>query len=275
MLLATIKVLLFFMIAIYATLVALLYLRQEQILFVSTPLPAERKHAFASYEWALRHGDVTLKGWYVPHRPQDPKPLIIYYGGNAEEVSETFVDRYKLHANGFLFMNYRSYGESTGRPSESALFSDALFVYDKLIEKAGLSPQQIVLMGRSLGTGVATYVARHRVVRSVILVTPYDSLVEVARHNYSWAPVRWLLKNPFNSVGLAPQIQEPMLNIMASGDTLIPVSHAQNLAKAWSGPVTSVTLEGAGHGDINGYDEYWNSINRFLDQTEIQPLRLR
>ena len=250
--------------ALYGAAVTFLYLRQENILFETVPIPEDRKQAFASFAWQVNHAGILLQGWLVSQQPQDSRPFLIYYGGNNSEVSEYFAERDKLSANGFLYMNYRGYGESEGRPSEPALFADALYIFDQLLAQTGLSADQIVLMGRSLGSGVACYVAKHRPVKAVILVTPYDSLVDVAQHNYSWAPVSWLVKHRFDSIDLAPSIHAPLFNLMASEDKLIPVAHSQRLAKAWAGSVTSVILKGATHSDINIHPEYFLRINQFL-----------
>jgi pimeloyl-ACP methyl ester carboxylesterase len=106
-------------------------------------------------------------------------------------------------------MNYRGYGGSDGTPSETALLSDALFVFDYMLATEGIDPAHVVLMGRSLGSGVAVHVAAKRKVGGVILVTPFDSLVNVARAHYPIFPVGLMLKHRFDSAALAPGITTP------------------------------------------------------------------
>ena len=122
----------------------------------------------------------------------------------------------------------------------------------------------MVLMGRSLGSGVAVYVASQRRVRGVILVTPFDSLLNVARHHYPILPVGLLLRHSFDSIGMAPAIPTPALFLVAARDEVIPPEFAVRLAQAWGGPRHTVHIEGAGHNDIQLEADYWQAVNRFL-----------
>jgi len=96
-------------------------------------------------------------------------------------------------------VNYRGYGASEGSPSERALFADALLVLDALRERPDVDPARVALVGRSLGSGVATYVAANRPVAGVALVSPYDSVTALARRQFPWLPIELLLRHPFDS----------------------------------------------------------------------------
>jgi len=123
---------------------------------------------------------------------------VLYFGGNGDETSY-FVEKYNYkHANIASF-NYRGYAYSTGNPSEKALLADALLQYDYLTKTLKISPEKIIVMGRSLGTGIATYLASQRKLESVILITPYDSVESVAKESYFFLPVSFLITNPFHS----------------------------------------------------------------------------
>ncbi len=106
--------------------------------------------------------------------------------------------------------------------------------------------------------------AAQRPLAGVILVAPFDSLVEVGKRHYPFLPVGWMLKHRFDSVALAPQIGAPLLCVVAMDDAIIPVEHAKRLHDAWGGPKRWVALEGAGHNSTDNAANYWTSIVAFL-----------
>jgi hypothetical protein len=167
-------------------------------------------------------------------------------------------------------MNYRGYGDSEGKPSQQNICRDALYILDTLAAREQIPLNHIVLMGRSLGSGVAVHVAAHRAVRGVILVTPFDSLLNVARRHYPILPVRFLLKHPFDSAALAPDIRIPALVLIGRQDTIIPNQNAIRLSELWGGPVDTVMIEGVGHNDIQLGHRYWESINSFLSTGKVR-----
>lgn len=244
--------------------IALLYIFQGALIFFPQPVPPQNQEPFAEYALTLAHEGKQLRGWYVPGKVSATRPLVVYYGGNAEEVSGNLWDMARLEAGAYLFMNYRGYGDSEGKPSQQNLCRDALYILDTLADREQIPLNHIVLVGRSLGSGVAVHVAAHRPVRGVILVTPFDSLLNVARRHYPLLPVRLLLKHPFDSAALAPNINIPALILIARQDTIIPQQHAIRLSEVWGGPVESIIIDGVGHNDIQMAPRYWKAINAFL-----------
>ena len=162
---------------------------------------------------------------------------------------------------GWLLVDYRGYGASEGSPSEQALIADALLWYDRFSQES----KRIYVMGRSLGSGVAVRLAAERRVDAVMLVTPFDSMVEVGKRHYPFLPVSLLLKHRFDSASLAPKITAPLLCLVATRDSIIPSEHAKLLYDAWAGPKRWVALEEAGHNTVDAHPNYWRSINAFLE----------
>ena len=242
----------------------LLYFFQDALIFFPQPTLEMNRTQFESHAYQVTHAGVDLRGWYVRGTVTAEKPLLVYYGGNAEEVSVNLADLDRFGAGAYLFMNYRGYGDSGGRPSQAALCRDAVHILDHVLRREKIPREDVVLMGRSLGSGVAVHVAAQRKVRGVILVTPFDSLTNVARHHYPIFPVRLLLKHPFDSRTLAPAIRTPALVLIGSRDEVIPNESSVNLASAWGGPVETVVIEGAGHNDVHLDPLYWPAIQRFL-----------
>ena len=255
--------------------VALLYVFQDALIFFPQPTPLQHREQFAGHAITLKHDGKQLQGWYVPGVVSRSRPLVIYYGGNAEEVSGNLWDLPRLQAGAYLFMNYRGYGGSQGKPSQKALCRDALHILDTMTDREKIPLEHVVLMGRSLGSGVAVYVASQRQVRGVILITPFDSLLNVARHHYPYLPVRLLLKHPFDSAVLAPAIRTPALIMIGREDTIIPNKRSTQLAQVWGGPVATVTIDHVGHNDIQLDPHYWETINQFLSETLTLPDKRR
>ncbi|WP_207062577.1 alpha/beta hydrolase [Motiliproteus sp. SC1-56] len=251
-------------IGLFTLLCLLALLFQEQLLFQTRPLEADERQRLRAYEVAISRPGAVLRGWYLP--AGDPQaPLLIYYGGNGEEIAWNSQPLSALGVS-VLLINYRGYGDSEGRPSAELLKQDALAVLDQVTVAHGIPLNRVVLMGRSLGSGVATFVAHQRPVAGVILVTPYDTLSNAARHHYPWLPVTWLLRHRFDSLALAPHISQPLLNLLAGRDREVPAALGERLGDAWGGEETRVRFREADHLDIHRQGGYWKAIDTFLRQ---------
>jgi len=254
-----------------------LYFYQERMLFYPTP-PAISvpRPAGADVETVrlVAADGVSLSGWFVGNRAGQRGgrvPLIIYFGGNAEDVSwfVGMADRFPGHS--LLVLNYRGYGGSGGRPGESALFADALLAYDYASQRSDLDPLRFVAMGRSLGSGVAVYLASQRRLAGLILVTPYDSVRALAQSIYPWLPVGLLLKHPFDSLSRAGKLSTPLLCLVAEKDQVIPQAHSRRLFEAWGGSDKHwVEVRKADHDDVSERPHYWEEIAVFLDRLAMR-----
>jgi fermentation-respiration switch protein FrsA (DUF1100 family) len=191
--------------------------------------------------------------------------LLIYYGGNAEEVTafaSTVASAYGDRA--VLLMNYRGYGGSGGSPGERSIVADSVEIYDWAVRRGDIDATRVALHGRSLGTGVAVQVAAARPARCVLLTSPFASARALASETYPWLPVGLMLRHPFDSAALAPQLRMPALILMGEDDRLIPMRHSERLAALWAGPVRKLSFAGFGHNDIDMHPRYAAAIHEFL-----------
>lgn len=179
---------------------------------------------------------------------------LLYFGGNAEDVSHNFPSLSAAFPDYALYLlHYRGYGGSSGKPSEAALFADALALYDKVRPEH----QNIIVVGRSLGSGVAVHLASLRPVARLVLVTPYDSLQELAAQQFPYFPVRWLLLDKYESWKYAQQVTAPTLVIAAENDEVIPRASTEALYWRFRSGVASLkVVAGAGHNTISESSEY-------------------
>lgn len=198
----------------------------------------------------------------VSVRPHAGPKALIYFGGNAEDVSSSlasFADAFPDHA--IYLLHYRGYGGSTGKPSEKVINSDARALFDKV----HLDHPDIALVGRSLGSGVAVRLATERPATRMVLVTPYDSIQEIAAKQFPYFPVRWLLFDKFESWRYAPAIRIPVLLLQAEHDEVIPAASTDRLNAAFAkGVATRVVIRGTGHNTISGAPEYLASMRAAL-----------
>jgi pimeloyl-ACP methyl ester carboxylesterase len=254
-----------FIVAALLALPLAMYFLQDRLLFHPQPVAETTRALIAQSPGVesifMRAQDGTrLHAWYLKG-----SPLILYFGGNAEEVSWMLARAARnAPGAGWLLVDYRGYGSSEGTPSENALIQDGLQWFSLAKEK--LPAQKILLFGRSLGSAVAVQIAAHHAVDGVITVAPFDSLTALAQHYYPYLPVRWMLKHPFDSIRHAASISAPLLCLVAARDEVIPVVHSRRLFDAWKGPKRWVELEGAGHNSTDDAPAFWRAIREFLVQ---------
>lgn len=244
--------------ATYGFAVLWMWIRQEHYLFI--PKHYDPFPEFEPFRWDRVINGVAHQGWFIN---KGLRNTVLYHGGNAEDLAghcEIFRDH--LDAN-VLLVNYRGYGQSEGRPGEAELVSDCIAIYDLFRQETGIPAENLFLMGRSLGTGIAVQVAAVRPAAGLILITPYESIAAIARFQYPWLPIDRMLRHPFRAIDFAPQIQMPVLVILAEFDEVIPVESGRRLGEALGGLKEIITLP-MGHMDINEHPGYFEAINRFI-----------
>ena len=198
----------------------------------------------------------------VTVRPHAGPKAIIYFGGNAEDVSfnlPSFEKSFPDHA--LYLLHYRGYGGSSGTPSEDAIQQDALNLFDKVRAEH----PDIAVIGRSLGTGVAVRLCSKRPASHLVLITPYDSLQEIAAAQFPYVPVRWLLRDSYDSGRYAPGITMPTLIVAAENDEVIPRASTEKLyARFGKGIATMQVIPATGHNTIADSNDYLAAIRAAL-----------
>jgi pimeloyl-ACP methyl ester carboxylesterase len=213
--------------------------------------PRPRTNREGSTLMTLPVGTATVQ---ISTRPSAGPDALIYFGGNGEDVSQDVPNFAAAFPNCALYMlHYPGYGGSSGSPSEQAIIADALALFDRVHAEH----PSVVVVGRSLGTGVAVHLASLRPVSRLVLVTPFDSLGDIAAQQYPYLPVRWLLRDKFESWRYAPQVAAPTEIIVAGDDEIIPRASSDRLRTRFkAGIVSWVVVPGVGHNSISDSPDY-------------------
>ncbi|POA45927.1 hypothetical protein C1893_22800 [Pseudomonas sp. MPR-ANC1] len=244
-------------IAVYLVLCAALFFFQRSLIWF--PQPNAGNSADSQLTLSMPDAQVSV----ITRERVGPRALI-YFGGNAEDVSRNlpeFTEAFPDHA--LYLLNYRGFGGSGGSPSEEAIAEDALALFDQVYA----SHPQVAVIGRSLGSGVAVRLASQRPVQQLILVTPYNSLEEIAARQYPWVPVKWLLKDRFESGKYAAHLRVPTLLLAASDDEVIPRASTQRLlANFPKGVAVLKVVPDSGHNSISERAEYLQWMGEVLNR---------
>jgi fermentation-respiration switch protein FrsA (DUF1100 family) len=188
----------------------------------------------------------TLVAWLFPAK--DGLPLILYFHGNAGALVDR-VPRFRMftaRGYGLLAVSYRGYGGSTGSPTQIGLMHDGEAAYREACAR-GYDGDRIVIMGASLGTGVAIALAATHEAAALVLEAPYLSALDVASAHYPFFPVRWLMLDRFRSDLAIPDVHVPVLMVHGEEDDVIPISSARRLFELANEPKTFVSVPGGGH----------------------------
>lgn len=239
------------LLTVYSVLCALLYFFQRSLIYFPQP-EANSKNTNVIH---VTVDNVNLN--IITAKPGNTG-AIIYFGGNAENVGLSVPELAAAFPDKAIYaMNYRGFGGSDGTPSEEGLVKDAFFLFDHIRK----NHRDIIVIGRSLGSGIAVQLASKRQVHRLILVTPYDSIQNIAAGRFPAFPVRWLLKDKFESWRYAPKISAPTTVIAAEFDEVIPLKNTRNLLDSFpQGIATLIVVHNTGHNSISGNREYINAL---------------
>jgi len=219
---------------------------------------------------------IELYGWYMPQR--DARFVVLSLHGNAGNISHRLDEYRRWHDMGlsvFAF-DYRGFGDSQGTPSEAGLHIDAMTAWKLLTDTFGIAPERIIIAGRSLGTPVAARLAGEVNPAGVVLEVPFTSIPDMSSEKYPWLPLRWFVRERFDTQAPLASMQVPLLLISAKQDELIPQWMPEQLFEAYKGSKLRGALDG-GHNDFDSVSEgayirLWEIWLDSLTRPDEEPL---
>lgn len=225
------------------------------------PLPREAK----ALAIKLKSGDTLAGVHFPPARNAKSGTLILGFGGNAWNGQDVAAYLHDLYPDEHVVaFHYRGYAPSTGSPSAEALLADAPIVYDHAVDL--LKPEKIVLVGFSIGSGVAARLATQRAVAGAILVTPFDSLKAAAQSLYPWVPIGPFFQHEIDAAEALDGHEVAVAIVAAGRDTLIQPARTDALRKRVGNLVFDRTIEGAGHNDVYSRSDFQDAMHDALDR---------
>jgi alpha/beta superfamily hydrolase len=252
-----------------ATYWTLLAARQGHILFNARKLPVVHlSDDFSTYSHTVPGG--MVRGYvYHPHGEEALQDLFIYFAGRGEDVRATAQALHWLPEGfGFAAVNYRGVADSQGHPSEIASVADAIQFAGHL--RKAFPQARLHVVGRSLGTGVAIQLVAQQEFSSLQLVTPYDSMLEVAKRRFPLVPLSLLLRHRFDSLTHCKEVAAKTQVLLAEHDDVVLPERSQKLIAAWPTPVSVQTVPASDHHSIMGLETTWLHLVDFA-LTSILP----
>jgi hypothetical protein len=258
----------------YGIALAVLFALQRQLLFPAgkEPPSLERAGLVGIMEpiKIVTADGLDLLAWY--HGPPNRNaPLIVLFHGNGGtiEIRAAKAKTYISAGFGVLLPEYRGYGGNPGSPNEAGLYADGRAAL-AFVAARGIAPDRVVLLGESLGTGVAVQMAVEQRVAALVLEAPYSSVADVAQSDFPWFPVWWLMRDRFDSVEKIARVGAPLFVIHGERDRTIPARFGRTLFAAALQPKEAMWLPDAGHDVIGrlGVDE---AVLDFLKRNAVAP----
>jgi uncharacterized protein len=208
-----------------------------------------------------------LHGWLFEH--PSPRYYIVYFHGNGEHVAYN-ADRMdelrrELEASVFIF-DYRGYGKSEGSPNESGLIADGIAAQNWMADRLGVATEEIVLMGRSIGGGVAVAVAAQQGAKALVLENTFASMVDTAAGLYRWLPVRLVMRNRYDSLARIANYKGPVLQTHGDADSIVPIAQGRQLFEAIPSKNKSFLAWPNGMHNDPQPTEYLEKLRDFLNQ---------
>lgn len=259
------RILFLLFLSIYCMIGAAVYYFQEKLLFFPVPLAQEYAYQFIHpFEevFLLTEENASINALHF--KVKNPKGVILYFHGNSGNLSRwgNFASFFVEQQYDVFIMDYRTYGKSFGKLSEDAFYKDAQYCYDYLLKQ--YVETDISLYGRSIGTGVASYLASKNNPKQLILETPYYSIADVAKKRFPLFPVKPLLKYEFPSNQFMLQVVCPVTIFHGTEDKIVPYASGKKLAEINPKNINLITIEGGEHNNLGEFEEYQNKISLLL-----------
>ena len=241
----------------YAALCGMVYFRQQTILY--RPAKPNKETPPADIVLPETHRGPEMKGW-IDNPGQDL--ALVYFGGASEPIElrrKSLEEAFPHHTR--YMLPYRGFGPNSHLlPNETVIKEDAL----RLVRHVRRQHEGLHIIGRSLGTGMALHVAARIPVMAIGLITPYDSILEVAKGNYKWLPVTRMLRDRFESWRDASRVEAPIITCLAEIDKVVPPQRTAALLRHLPQEPSCCTIAGSNHRTIAQCDELWGRISGFF-----------
>ncbi|MCH2546721.1 MAG: alpha/beta hydrolase [Alphaproteobacteria bacterium] len=251
--------LLIIVIAVYMLIMLTMFAFQRKLMYVPETTILEPLHygiENVSVLPLISEDKTAIEAWHIA--ASDSHPLIVYYHGNAGHIGDRMAKISHFVAAGFgvLAVSYRGYGNSKGLPSEAGLYSDARTTLNHAIKEFNVPPARILLYGESLGTGIATQMAKEMAdantpVAGLILEAPYTSVARRSQEMYPFLPAYYLAKDKYHTIDKIGDIQCPLMIFHGEKDTVIPVHHGRELFAKASEPKVVHYFESVDHSSFD------------------------
>jgi len=233
----------------------LLWAGQRSLLYLplGSVLPPADAGVSGAEAFTVRTPDgLALGAWFLRSERDPPLATVIVFNGNAGNRSYRAPLARRLTGAGFhvCLFDYRGYGGNGGSPSEAGLLIDARAVRAAVAAHPGVDAGRIILLGESLGTGVAVAAARDASPFAIVLRSPFTSMADVAAHHYWFLPVRHLLWDRYDSLSRAGALTSPVAIVAGDRDRVVPITLSRRLYDAIQSPKTFITVSGADHNDF-------------------------
>jgi fermentation-respiration switch protein FrsA (DUF1100 family) len=209
-----------------------------------------------------------LHGWFCP--VGEPRAVVLVSHGNAGNITHRAeeIRLWQQHLGVSLFIyDYRGYGRSGGSPYEKGLYDDARAAYRYLTEQLKTPAREIVLRGESIGSAVSLELGLEVPHRALILESPFTSAVDMGSLSFPWVPVRWLMRNRFDSLSKIDRYAGPVLVTHGTHDSIVPFEMGKRLFERAREPKMFYAVPNADHNDVPfvGGTAYFRAIDSFLN----------
>ncbi|MFN2456879.1 MAG: alpha/beta hydrolase [Chitinophagaceae bacterium] len=250
---------------VYVLFGVLLYFIQDQLLFHPQSLPKNHKFNFVQPFTELNIPVPEGRNLSVVKFTVDSpvRGVVLYFHGNRQNVERYAKHAHQFTSNGYEVwtMDYPGFGKSTGKRSEQTIYNDAVLLYNMALHQT--IPDNIIIYGKSMGTGVAAQLASVRECRQLILETPYYSIDALAKHYFPMYPVIPLTKYAFPTHKYLQNVKAPVTIFHGTNDEVIPYKQAKQL-KSKHKHVQLITIENGKHNNLNEIDHFSNNLNSLL-----------
>lgn len=262
---STLKIIAWIFVIVYGMVAALLYTLQTRLIFYPGRLAPDFRFRLGDDDeevfYKTEDGE-SINGLFFAGRGGD---VILYFHGNAGDLSgwQFVAEDFTLHGYNVMLIDYRGYGKSSGKISEEGLYHDGEAAYHCLVEK-GFKPENIIVYGRSIGSGVAVDVAARYPCKGLILEAPFSSLKRLANEKLPFFFPSLYLKFSFDNMAKMNRVSCPVIFLHGTADELIPPAHSRSLFEEFSGKKELIVVDGASHNDLHTFPRYADFLKDVL-----------